>query len=237
LNHYSSAREKTKAQRGFSLIEILTVVTIMVILITISSLVFTGSGQDMTRASSSLSDILQQARTRAMSNNNYVYVGLAASTGPSRQLAVAVVESIDGLSSKTDNLAPDPTTPPIRPARKLAILDGVQLDTSTANSNLPGSPLTPSSDPLIENLESSDISFPASIVTVRNDISDFSAVIQFSPDGAARLSATDRSIPSFITFGLIPATGEPANAVGVIIDGASGGIRIVRPGLNSGDNG
>lgn len=219
---------------GFTLLEILIVVAIMGILISISVLAFSGPGPDITRAANSISDILQQARTHAMSSNSYVYVGLAHSDDSQPgEVLVSVVEARDGMPSKSNNLVPGSGEPPIQPIRKLTVLKKVQLDTAMADSNLPGNPLTsfPGTQ-WVQNLEDSAIRFPAGAVTWRSDVTNdqFAAVIQFSPDGAARLNAEEKTIPDYIVFGLVPSIGEPANVVGVKVDGPSGAVQVLRPG-------
>ncbi len=231
----SSTVKFSKGKRAFSLIEILVVVTIMILVIAISGSLFKGSGQEMTRAANSMSDILQQARTRAMSNNNYVYVGLSSTDSSSPELVVAMLEAIDGLGSNSNNLVNDPTNPSIQPSRAVSILKGVRLDTTTANTNLPGNPLTALTGniEILDETRTDPITFSASMATRRTDVTDdqFDWVIQFSPDGAARLDATSRTVPDYIVMGLIPATGNQANAVGIVIDGPSGAVRFLRPGV------
>lgn len=217
-------------EKAFSLLEILVVITIMIVLIAIGGSLFTNPKQDMSQVASSLSDTLQRARTHAMSNNTYVYVGLSGTDSASPQLALAVVESKSGLRSNNNDLDEND----LQPVRQLSPLKGVQLDTTTANDNLPDNPLTTSPDLQVEAVDDSTIApilFSSDVTTRRDDITDdqFDHVIQFSPDGAARLDATTRTVPDRIVLGLIPTNGDAANSVGIIIDGPSGAVRVLRP--------
>jgi prepilin-type N-terminal cleavage/methylation domain-containing protein len=228
----SKKQRSLKAICAFSLIELLAVMAIIGILAALTITVFSGSGQDMSRAANTVMDVMQQARTHAMSKNTYVYVGFSETDQPDQALAVAVLEAGDGLASRFNDLAASGGDSRLRPVRKLTFLPGVILDTSTAQSNLPDDSLPSSSALRIEELESSRISFPAGLVTGQGTIVDarFDWVVQFGPDGAVRLDATARTVPDYILLGLIPSRGEPTNSVAVAIDGTSGAIRLVRPG-------
>jgi prepilin-type N-terminal cleavage/methylation domain-containing protein len=219
------------SRNAFSIIELLTVVAVMGVLTALIAPVFTGSFRDMTVAADSISDVLQQARTRAMSKNTYVYVGLSRTDSLTPELAVAVIESRAGLASKTNDLTDATSTAGLQAIRRATFLRGVELDTSVAGSNLAAGSLQQSSG-RAENVETSLIRFPADLVTQRGNIagSEFEWVIQFSPDGAARLDATERTVPGYIVLGFVPAAGDAANAAGVVIDGPSGAVRVVRPG-------
>jgi len=213
--------------KGFSLLEILVVITIMVVVISISASIFTGSRQDMTEASNTLYDIIQRARTEAVSTNNYVYMGLSQTTSRSPELVVAIVESRDGLASNSNSLTPGN----LQLQGKIRVLEGVEINTSEADSGLNNRLSSGLTGTRVE-LENSAISFPAGTFTRRDDITDgsFDWVIQFSPDGAARLNAEERTVPHYVVLGLVPAADNPANVAGIIIDGPSGAVRIVRPG-------
>jgi prepilin-type N-terminal cleavage/methylation domain-containing protein len=217
----------TGAAKAFSLIELLVVVALIGVLMALVVPVFSGHGQDMTHAANTMSDIFQQARTRAMSKNTYVYVGLSATDGGTPELAVAAVESRDGISGGTNDLASNPA---IQSIRKATFLRGVQVDTATAVSKLPSLLTAPGSQ--VDNVETSLIRFPAGLVTRRSDVTDleFGWVVEFCPDGSARLVATERTVPDYILIGLVPARSSADNAVGLIIDGPSGALHIVRPG-------
>lgn len=233
MNVQSPGHAVPNRSKGFSLLELLVVIAVLTILITLVAPILGGSREDMTRAASVMSSILQQARTHAMSNNTYVYVGLLDSSSSPPELSIALVEATDGLASRTNNLVPDAdASVPYQLVQPMTVLNGVRLDTTTADSNLTGDdPLVPTSVSS-ETLENSQISFPARIVTNRSDMSDaiFEWVVQYSPDGAARLDAEQPTAPNYIVLGLVPATGDPANAVGFQIDGPSGAVRVLRPG-------
>lgn len=216
---------------AFSLIELLSVMALVGVMLAMLVPVFSGSSQAMNRAAETVSDVLQQARTHAMSKNTYVYVGMSSTQGPTPELALAVVEAGDGLASRTNDLAVGHGASSIRPLRRAVFLRGVDLATDTAKSNLPGTALPPAGGVQVDQLESSAIRFPANLVTPRQDVTGavFDWVVQFGPDGAANLDATARTVPGYVVLGLIPAAGSAANSVGVIIDGPSGAVRVVRP--------
>jgi hypothetical protein len=185
--------------------------------------VFSGRSQDINAAADSIADAMHQARTRAMTKNTYVYVGLVATDGATPEFALAIVESGNGLASPSNTLVPAD----LRLIQRASYIRGVNLNTDTAVGNLPGDDVPSGA----VNLETSNITFPSSLVSSREDLAaDFTRVLQFSPDGAVRLDATRRTVPPYILLGLIPATGEPVNSVGILVDGTTGAVRVVRPG-------
>lgn len=235
LHTYNNYYFRPNRLKGFTLLEILTVIGIMIIMISIGFSIFRGNSQNVENAANSLLDVLQQARTAAMTDNNYVYVGLSETDGNSPEILVAVMESVSGLASSSNSLVSNIADPEIRLARAIKTIKGVQIDTTTADNNMPGNPLT-SLYGTVERLDdpsrTDPITFPASVATRRSDVLDdiFDYVIQFSPDGAARLDATTSTVPNYIVFGMVPTSESAANSFGVIIDGPSGASRILRAG-------
>lgn len=107
---------------GFTLVEILTAVAIMLVLMALLAPAFTGitGGRDVTKTACDIAGALEQARTYAMANNTYVWVGLfeedgtQSSTNPSTagigRVVMSVVASEDG-DRYSDTLV-DSSTPP-----------------------------------------------------------------------------------------------------------------------------
>src|SRR5438094_510782 len=64
-------------QRGFSLIELLVVIAIIVLVTALIVPAFTSikSASDVTTTAYTIKGVLEQARTYAMANNTYTYVG------------------------------------------------------------------------------------------------------------------------------------------------------------------
>src|SRR6266487_4723680 len=93
-------------RRAFTLIEMLVVMGIIAILMVLVAPAFTTikSGTDATSAAYTVKGALDAARTYAMANNTYTWVGFAGSIGSpvTGQVALAVVASNDGTNLGTD---------------------------------------------------------------------------------------------------------------------------------------
>src|SRR5450432_230376 len=84
------------ARRAFTLIELLAVMGIMIIMLALLVPSITGikGASDLTKAAYGVSDFLEQARSYAMANQTYVFVGLAE-TDVSKPASVS--PQIDGV--------------------------------------------------------------------------------------------------------------------------------------------
>src|SRR5450432_1932355 len=71
------------ARRAFTLIELLAVMGIMIIMLALLVPSITGikGANDLTKAAFGVSDFLEQARSYAMANHTYVFVGLQETDG------------------------------------------------------------------------------------------------------------------------------------------------------------
>ena len=94
-----------RASQGFTLVEMIIVMAIIAILSSIIFLSLPGlkGAQDMSNAAYTIKGVLEQARTYAMANNTYVWVGLfeedptkATFTPGTGQVDISVVASQDG---------------------------------------------------------------------------------------------------------------------------------------------
>jgi prepilin-type N-terminal cleavage/methylation domain-containing protein len=110
-----------KRQRGFTILELLAGVGIMVILLGIAIPAYTSikDAGDITKAASDIAGALEQARTYAMANNTYVWVGFFEEPGDRvsqtpavpgvGRVVVAVAASRDGARYR--DVTPSSTTP------------------------------------------------------------------------------------------------------------------------------
>jgi len=139
---------------GLTLIELLVVIGIMILLTALLTPAFTNlkSAGDVTSAAYTIKGVLEQARTYAMANNTYTWVGLyeedgsQSSTNPPTpgvgRLVMSVVASKDGTTvyDPNSNLNPDPIDPSkLVQLNKLVKIDNVHLPLFTIGSST-GSP-------------------------------------------------------------------------------------------------
>ena len=134
---------------GLTLIELLVVIGIMILLTALLTPAFTNlkSAGDVTSAAYTIKGVLEQARTYAMANNTYTWVGLyeedgsQSSTNPPTpgvgRLVMSVVASKDGTTvyDPNSNLNPDPIDPSkLVQLNKLVKIDNVHLPLFTIGS-------------------------------------------------------------------------------------------------------
>src|SRR5207302_3563833 len=104
---------KLRERFAFTLLEIMVVIGIIAILMVLIAPAFTSikTGNDVTSAAYTIKGVLDQARTYAIANNTYTWVGFfeedvsqpstnPASAGPGR-LVISVVASNDGTTIYT----------------------------------------------------------------------------------------------------------------------------------------
>ena len=207
-----------KASRGFTLIELMVVMSIMVTMMAfsrpmISALVGSNS---VNKAISDLSCTLEEARAYAMANNTYVNVGFGTTanspSNPTPSFVVLCLYSIDGTinASAASDLASN--------AKWLAIGRTLVLNNFNFNDALgTSSDATPAT---------TDI--PAFTRAVGNlGVVNFSGCIQFSPRGTARVQVA--SPARFIKVALdqsAPMNGK--NPFVIRMGGLTGAIEILR---------
>src|SRR5438552_3578463 len=99
--------------RAFTLLELLVVIAIIIILTTLLAPAFSSlkSAGDVTSTAYTVKGVLDQARTFAMANNTYTWVGVSGSIGANTtppvtgQVALAIVASNDGTNLGTNSTA------------------------------------------------------------------------------------------------------------------------------------
>jgi len=231
--------------KGFTLIELLTVMAIITVILAVSTPAVNalkGSG-DFSRSASQLADVLQQARTYALSHNTYVYVGLTEmdGTNPKNSGEGRVVLML--MASKDGTRGYDVSNPTPLSSTTLALLSkpvvlpnmhlALSTDLSAAGS-MATLPQLNSQDGSLD-LGAADSATPIDRVW-NNSSYTFSKVVQFDPRGVARIHVSGgdgENVPLWIQISLQEAKGNtiPANAQegAIQIAGVSGAVRVYRP--------
>jgi prepilin-type N-terminal cleavage/methylation domain-containing protein len=240
-NHNSAARTRVS---GFSLIELLCVVAIISVLTSLVtfSVLGTKSSRDLANAAYSIQGMIEQARTYAMAENTYTWIGFfeenpaTPGTSGTGQVVVSIVASANGM-----NLATAANAPVLPSANLMQVLKLTKI----ANVHLAAVPSTSVTRPALTSTtyEIGTTSFPnptsnswsfvfplgASASSVQYN---FTQIIQFNPQGdATRITDNPTTL---MEIGLQPAHGSSlgtgnANFAVLQVAGIGGQVFTYRP--------
>jgi prepilin-type N-terminal cleavage/methylation domain-containing protein len=230
LMHLSMSSSHSQ-KKGFTLVELLTVISIMAVMaaISIPSVFSLTSSGKMNQTTSELGGILEQARQYAAAQNTYVWVTFNTQTTNNIDLlTVAVVASTDGTDPTiTSSTATVPSTG-LNLISKIRTFQQVQLKTAgtfPANqvASLPTTPVTGAPNAL-SGSDTFNVQIPGNTTT-----SAFTQSIEFTPSGEARNTSSPIDI---IEFGLEPAVNSsipnPLNVAVVRVNGITGQAIVYR---------
>jgi hypothetical protein len=202
-----------------------------------------GAG-DIGKASGDIQGILEQARSHAMANNTYVYVGIQEQDGinPTAQngigqVALGVVASVNGLRPYSSNpLTPGPlSVSNITPVGRVKYFVNLHLTNATAVGT---------NRSMARILSDVDMGTNTNCVTTfqipltGTAKYSFKRVVEFDPQGVARYQTNtnilDTSIINYLEIPLMTARGNVAmtnssNTAAIQIDGITGAVRLYRP--------
>lgn len=242
--------KRNSLSKAFSLIELLTVIGFMSLMLVmtvpaVSSLKGTG---DFTRSVDSVELTLNRARTYAITQNTYVWVGFyeesASETGvtsapppfPGKgKLVLGVMASADGTK-----IFEDDATPSMMPDDRLFSLERIQkvsgahmTDVSAPNgtgdgNSFEGRPSAPYEDGDAEGNRISSDSARKTPFPFKSGGYTFYKTIRFSPSGEATINGAP--VPKrFGEIGLVPANGDTSkNLAAIQFSGMSGDVRTYR---------
>jgi prepilin-type N-terminal cleavage/methylation domain-containing protein len=215
-----SSSPQMAGTRGFSLVEMLTVMALVAILSTaaMTSLTGSGSASRLGAAATSVASFLEQARTYAVTQNTYVYVGfLPRASGTSSgeiEMKLLAVASRDGSS-----VLPAGGTLDLQSANSPAIVIGKPLLIGKISMDTNGTYDPPIPRPAATSLGSAD-------ETLKSGAQTFGNVLAFTPGGEVILS--NGSLSQRYEIGLEYA-GKDSRAAVVQIAGLSGQTRVYQP--------
>lgn len=247
------ARERTRA---FSLIELLVVMGIVAMLsvLVVPAVIGLKSAGDVTNAAYTVSDVLQQARSYALANNTYAWVGFfeedasQPSMTPARvgigRIVLSVVASKDGtqiypgsLSSGSGAIDPRRLTQ----VGKLIRIDNMHLasfdDGTGRGTTFDARPPVRLSTARIGDDTPPDPSLSPFQYPVGNPAPTaqytFTKAVQFGPRGEARINNNNFSLKPVAEVGLRPARGATVdmntpNVAAIQFTGIAGNISIFR---------
>ena len=239
------------SSHAFSLLELLVVIGIMGMLFALSGPIVSalkGAG-DLGKASGDIEGIFEQARSYAMANNTYVYVGVqevdqitpTANSGIGR-VALAAVASTTGMRPYTNTptiLDTNSITPlgKVRYFDNLHITNAGSLTQGTSMTSRPGRSGSPIPSASVIDLSASSalttFSWP---LTGTPKYNFANMVVEFTPQGTATVQTNASALSSvsqYIEIALLPARGNVASAnanqAAIQINGITGGVRLYRP--------
>ena len=230
-----------KLKTAFTLIELLMVIAVMVVIIAMAVPAFTTikGGSDVTKAVYDISGTLDQARTYAMANNTYVWVGFfeedgsQPSTNPATagtgRVVISIVASKDGTSYSTsvvDSFHPsafgagDSTNQvsliSVGKPVKIDNMHMVAVNNGLATGNTPPRPPVQSGYQVVSG--TSFQNFSATSGSVTNP-----ATFTFPPTTAATSAQAQYKFTSIIEFN---PQGEPSKIVDGVINGPQSWLEV-----------
>jgi prepilin-type N-terminal cleavage/methylation domain-containing protein len=235
-------------QRGFSLLELLAVITIMAILASLAVLSFRGmnSSGNFNKAVDEISGILEQGRSYAMGQNTYVWIVLYENAPANSPTSVFVAAFASGDGTDPFGWSSTPATVTVPPGTvngttltqiiRVHRYKGLNLETTTLPS-APSNSATPATNPATPPATAA----PVFQLTTQSDAGQIQLanagtgaistywLIQFTPTGAARTSANP--IDS-VWLGMQPslsATGvDTHNIASIKVSGLTGAVAVYR---------
>jgi prepilin-type N-terminal cleavage/methylation domain-containing protein len=243
---------------GFTLIELLVVIAIIIVLTALLVPAFTNmkSAGDVTSAAYTIKGVLDQARTYAMANNTYTWVGFfeenvsTPSTNPATpgtgRIVMSIVASKDGTMLYTGTLSSPVTLDPPNSATlfqvdKLAKIDNAHLKTFAAGlgtgDTFDTRPAVGSTaaqignDPSTPSSPSLTFHYPAGNSSPQYT---FVKVVQFSPRGEAVIDNSNYTLTTVseigvqLTHGITPEPSPVKNPVAVQLSGLGGNVKVYR---------
>ena len=241
---------------AFTLIELLVVMSIIAILLVLMAPAFTTlkSAGDVTSAAYTIKGVLDQARTYAMANNTYTWVGFyeenvsTPSTNPPTPGIGRLVMSI--VASKEGTIIYDPSNPAkilttkLIQVGKLVKIENVHL--ATFNNGL-GTGSTFATRPAVTYRIGDGTTPPNSLTPFQYPVGNpepavqytFVKAVQFSPTGEARIDNSTSSYPlqNAAEIGMVPTHSTTLananlnlvpNRVAIQFTGVGGDVKIYR---------
>ncbi|MEM6821596.1 MAG: prepilin-type N-terminal cleavage/methylation domain-containing protein [Verrucomicrobiota bacterium] len=221
LNQRLKPKRGRDFRRGFSMIELLAVLTIIVTLTTVGVVSTKGfSANGFNGALTSISATIDQARQYAISQNTYVWVAMNEQTINSQNtISIAILASVDGTDSINWSGIPTQDDPNLTLVSKIMTIPALRLSAADPlKTRIPDAPTTSASD--LANTITFRVRHPE-----LGGVTNFDQVLQFSPRGEAR---TAQSLSGYIDFGLEPSDNQNQNAAIIRILGFTGTTKVYR---------
>jgi prepilin-type N-terminal cleavage/methylation domain-containing protein len=234
-------------RRGFTLAEILVVLSIICVLMLITSIGFESIvGTEFDSQVSDLATILLRARVYAMANNTYAFVGItetdasvSSSTVPQTagngRIGVVTVASNDGTCGYPSTAPAGLSASALTVVAPLRHFDNLHLLAGSGISSLPNSG-TGSTYNIQSTNSLTTFQWPLTGTAQYSFGATPGSIIQFNPQGEAQImptGTTSNTILQWIEIDLEPIHGnvvssKTANTAAILIVGTSGAVTLYR---------
>lgn len=227
------ALKKGNRRSGFTLVELLAVIGIMLVMLSLAVVAFNSlkAAGDFARSVDSIAGLLDQGRTYAMANNTYVYVGLAevdssisesttpqVNTANGGRIAVGIIATKDGTrdynvnatfsSSGASFWSPSyGTGASFVNVGKIAVFQNIHIAAIAANT---GGMQRPTATITAVTATLPSFSLPLGNGLTSGYKYKFTKVIQFDPQGMAHYETAVPygTVPAVIEIGLQQSKGK-----------------------------
>ena len=209
---------------AFSLIELLTVVAILGVMMAASvpAFSFLKRTGDISSAAYDIASVLDQARSYAMANNTYVFVGFAERDQTDVNKAGVGQVVMAAMGSKNGSRSFGANNANLASLSRLRKLPNIRLAEDVPNAGGLARPAVQSAFRVANGAFSAQDSFTASGLK-------FDKIIQFDPRGMAAIQSSTVAVPQWMEIGLAGAAGSSENSAAVVVDGVTGTAKIYRP--------
>lgn len=248
-----------RGRHAFTLIELMVVIGIIVLLTVLVAPAFNSikGAKDVTNAAFTMKELVDQARTHALVNNTYVWIGFfeesgtISSTAPATpgngRIVICTVASKDGTTAYGGSVTSpakdmDPGGTKLMQIGRIVKVDNTHLrtfslGTADGSDTVVGRPTVPGSSP--ENAQIGDSSPPDSLryfhyppnKTEPTAQYVFKKMLQFSPRGECRPQNDNYSIRSIAEIGIQPIREtflDDSKACVIQVSGFSGNTKVYR---------
>ncbi len=218
--HPSSLPSLCPQRRAFTLVELLSVISVMVLMFSLIVPSLTGlrGAGDLNKTAFDISGILESARAQAMAKNSYVWVGFASSQ---ENTVISLKTSSDGTKPTTLNSANNSGS--LLTLGKLETFPNVQVSNNIASYGGRATTVKQLADS--GNTDTFQTKVGSTIYT-------FNKIIEINPAGEVRI-VSDTTLPRWIEIGLQPMRGSvkdnSGNSAVLQIAGLTGQSRVFRP--------